>query len=92
MTALKWFFLTIVRNGNPDFWPVRGGYPGNAWGRRGLGGGGYFAIGLSALPQQDKAAMKWFYNRFFRRYDEKAQTPFDTVLPYPHAAVCAFVN
>jgi hypothetical protein len=36
--------------------------------------------------------MKWCYNRFLRDADAKAGGPYDTVSPYPHHAVCAFVN
>jgi hypothetical protein len=91
-TALKWIFLTVPRGGKMDFWPQRGGYPHNIWDRDGLSGGGYFGIALGALPVDSKSALLWFYNRHLKDADAKAGTPFDTPSPYPHHAVCAFVN
>jgi hypothetical protein len=92
-TALKWIYLTVPRGGKMDFWPVRGGYPHNVWDRDGLSGGGYFGISLGALVREEhKAALLWFYNRHLRDADERAGTPFDTPSPYPHHAICSFVN
>lgn len=91
-TALKWIFLTVPRGGKMDFWPQRGGYPQNIWDRDGLSGGGYFGIALGALPDDRKTALLWFYNRHLKEADAKAAAPFDTPSPYPHHAVCAFVN
>jgi hypothetical protein len=92
MTALKWIYLTVVRGGKPDFWPIRGAYGHNVWSRSGLSGGGYFAIGLGAVTDEQRAAMKWYYNHFLKEPDTRANAPYDTVSPYPHVAVSAFVN
>jgi hypothetical protein len=75
-----------------DFWPQRGGYPHNIWDRDGLSGGGYFGIAFGALPDDQRSALLWFYNRHLKAADEKAGTPLDAVPPYPHHAVCSFVN
>lgn len=90
--ALKWIFLTIPRNDQMDFWPKRGGYPQNIWSREGLSGAGYFAFPLGVLPDDQKAALLWFYNHHLKTHDDKKGTPFDTSNPYPHLAVCSFVN
>ncbi len=91
-TALKWIFLTTPRDGQMDFWPKRGGYPQNIWSRAGLSGAGYFAYPLGVLPDDQKAALLWFYNHHLKASDDKNGTPFDTSNPYPHLAVCSFVN
>jgi hypothetical protein len=91
-TALKWIFLTVVRNGKPDFWPMRGAYPHNVWARADKSGAGYFAISLGALHDDQRAALLWYYNHYLKDADAKAGTPFDTVSPYPHLPICAFVN
>jgi len=91
MLTRKWIYQTVVRGGKPDFWPVRGSYRGNAWARAGLSGAGYFAIGMGAVPQEHRAAMKWYYDRFLAASDA-ADHPCDTASRYPHLAVCAFVN
>lgn len=91
-TALKWIFLTVPREGVMDFWPKRGGYPQNIWSREGLSGAGYFAFPFGMLPDDEKAALLWFYNTHLAARDAKSGTPFDTSNPYPHLAVCAFVN
>jgi hypothetical protein len=90
--ALKWIFLTIPRDGQMDFWPKRGGYPQNVWDRDGLSGGGYFGIGFGSVTPPQRAAALWFYNQHLKAIDEKNGTPFDTPSPYPHHAVCSFVN
>ena len=92
MLTLKWIYQTVVRNGKPDFWPIRGRYRQNVWSRAGLSGAGYFAIGIGAVPREHQAAMKWCYDRFLAKSDAKAGYPFDTASLYPHLAVCAFVN
>lgn len=93
--SLKWIFLTIPTgdrsNLRRDF-PERGAYPHNIWDRAGLSGGGYFAIGLGALPEACKPAMLWFYNQHLAQRDARAGAPFDTVSVYPHVAVLSFVN
>jgi hypothetical protein len=91
-TALKYIFLTVPRAGTMDFWPKRGGYPQNIWSREGLSGAGYFAFPFGVLPDDEKAALLWFYNHHLADRDAKAGTPFDTSNPYPHLAVCAFIN
>jgi len=92
MTALKWIYLTVVRDGKPDFWPIRGSYGQNVWSREGLSGGGYFALGYAGVTDPQKAGMKWYYNHFLSEADAAAEKPYDTVSRYPHVAVCALVN
>ncbi|MBC8374102.1 MAG: hypothetical protein H8E53_10940 [Planctomycetes bacterium] len=92
MTALKWVYLTVFRNGKPDVWPIRGAYGHNVWSRRGISGGGYFALGLGAVSQPQQAAMKWCYNHFLAGPDAQASAPYDTISRYPHVAVCSLVN
>ena len=92
MMALKWIYLTVVRDGRPDVWPVRGSYGHNVWARQGVSGMGYFGINMGPLDKDDRAAMKWFYNRFLEDADAEQGGPYDTVAPYPHAAVCSFVS
>jgi hypothetical protein len=91
MLTLKWIYQTVTREGTPDFWPVRGSYRQNVWSRKGLSGAGYFAIGMGAVPERHRSAMKWYYNRFLAEADLATQ-PFDTASWYPHLAVSAFVN
>jgi hypothetical protein len=92
MLTLKWVYQTIVRDGKPDFWPVRGRYQQNVWSRQGLSGAGYFAIGIGGVSQEQRAAMKWWYDKFLAKSDAAAGRPYDTASWYPHLAVCAFVN
>jgi len=92
MMTLKWIYQTVVRNGQPSFSPIRGAYGHNVWTREGLSGGGYFAIGLGAVRDSDKAAMRWYYERFLLEEDTARGGPYDTVTRYPHIAACAFVN
>jgi len=92
MMTLKWIYQTVVRDGQPSFWPIRGAYGHNVWTREGLSGGGYFGIGLGAVSQSDRAAMKWYYERFLLEADTARGGPYDTVTRYPHIAACAFVN
>jgi len=92
MIALKWIYQTVVRNGKPNVWPIRGAYGHNVWARQGLSGGGYFALGLAGVTEKQKAAMKWYYNHFLLEADAEAGTPYDTVSRYPHVSVCALVN
>jgi hypothetical protein len=90
MTALKWFYLTVVRDGKPDFWPVRGAYPHNVWDRK-LSGGGYVGTGLGVVTNEQKQAIKWYYNHMLLPHDIKAGIPYDAGV-YPHQALSAFVN
>jgi len=91
-TNLKYILLTIPRaDGSLDF-PKRGGYPHNVWNRRSISGAGYFAIGFDAVLPEQRAGMLWFYEQHLADRDEKAGTPFDTVSPYPHHAILAFLN
>jgi hypothetical protein len=92
MTALKWIFLTIPRDGQMDFSPRRGGYPHNVWAREDKSGAGYFALSFRALSEEHQAALLWFYNHHLKAADAANKTPFDTPCPYPHLSVCAFVN
>jgi hypothetical protein len=89
--SLKWMLGSIVKDGKAAF-QSRDGYPHNVWSRRGLSGGGYFGIGFGVAAERQKAAWLWFYNRFFQAHDAKAGVPFDTISPYPHHTVLAFVN
>ncbi len=91
MMTLKWIYLTVVRNGKPEVWPIRGGYPHNVWSRE-LSGMGYFALGFGAVTAEQRSAMKWYYDRYLLQSDIKADGPYDTVSHYPHSSVCAFVN
>jgi len=90
MTALKWLYLTVVRDGKPEVWPIRGGYPHNVWSRT-LSGAGYFSSAFGILPPEQQAAFKWFYNRFLLEADTRAATPFEHSV-YPQFVVNAFVN
>jgi hypothetical protein len=92
MLAIKWIYMTVVRDGRPDFWPIRGGYGHNVWARHGKSGTGQFAIGLGSVLDEQKPALLWYYNHFLLAADEKAGAPYDTVCVYPHLAVSAFVN
>ena len=92
MMSLKWIYQTVVRNGKPDFWPIRGSYGHNVWSRDGVSGAGYFALGMGPMGETDRSAMKWWYDRFLRDADAKHGGPCDTVGGLPHVAVCAFVN
>jgi hypothetical protein len=92
MLTLKWIYQTVVRNGTPDFWPVRGRYQQNVWSRQGLSGAGYFAIGMGAVSEEHQTGMKWYYDHFLADSDASAGHPYDTASRYPHLAVSAFVN
>ena len=91
MLTLKWIYQTVVRDGTPDFWPVRGRYEQNVWSRFGLSGAGYFAIGMGGVSEEHQAALKWYYDHFLAESDSEHH-PCDTASKYPHLAVCAFVN
>jgi formylglycine-generating enzyme required for sulfatase activity len=92
LLTLKWIYQTIFREGQPDFWPVRGGYPRNVWARTGMSGAAYFALGVGSLPPPERAALAWAYDRFLAAADTAAGTPFDTASLYPQYAVSAFVH
>jgi len=92
MINLKWIYLTVIRNGKPDFWPIRGAYGHNVWDREDLSGSGYFAIGMSAVTDEQRLAMKWYYDTFLAENDKKISAPFDTVSRYPHVAISSFLN
>ena len=89
--TLKWLMLTVPRDGKPAF-PYRGTYEHNIWARNGLSGSGQFAQGFGGIADEHRPALLWLYNHVFRDADEKAGGPFDTINPYPHRAVLAFVN
>jgi len=89
--TLKWVLLTLARNGQPDF-PKRGAYPHNVWDRDGISGGGTFCQGFAGVSEPQKTALLWLYNRVARKTDQKHDAPFDTISPYPHRAILAFVN
>ncbi len=90
MTALKWFYLTVVRNGKPDIWPIRGAYPHNVWDRK-LSGAGYVGTGLGVVTNEQKQAIKWFNNHLLLPHDIKAGIAYDAGV-YPHQSLSAFVN
>jgi len=95
--SLKWFFLSVPRPGAAPpqwFWPQRGGYPHNIWGRDDISGGGYFSEGFGvAAGDGQKAAILWFYNHSgLRELDEKNGTPLDTPSHYPHHSILSLVN
>jgi len=91
MIGLKWIYQTVVRDGRPDFWPIRGKYGHNVWGRDGISGAGYLAHTLGAVRDGERAAMKWYYETFLADAD-RDKGACDTVSPYPQVAVTAFVN
>ncbi len=92
LLTLKWIYQTVFREGRPDFWPIRGGYPHNVWSRPGMSGAAYFALGLGSLPPAERGALAWCYERFLAAADARAGTPFDTASLYPHYTVSAFVS
>jgi hypothetical protein len=92
MMTLKWVYQTVVRNGRPDFWPIRGSYGHNVWSRKGMSGAGYFAIGLGGVTDSDRAAMKHYYQEFLADHDARKGQPYDTASVYPQVAVSSLVN
>lgn len=92
MLTLKWIYQTVFREGRPDFWPVRGGYPHNVWSRAGQSGAGYFALGFGAVRAEERRALQWCYEQFLGAADMAAGTPCDTASVYPQFAVASFVN
>jgi hypothetical protein len=92
MLTLKWIYQTVFRDGRPDFWPIRGGYPHNVWSREGMSGAAYFGLGFGSVPEAQRAALKWCYNRFLAATDARLGVPYDTASLYPQYAVSAFVN
>ena len=92
MLTMKWHYQTVYREGRPDFWPVRGGYPHNVWSRAGMSGAAYFAVGMASVPAEERAALAWCYQRFLASGDAANGAPFDTASVYPQFAVSAFVN
>jgi hypothetical protein len=92
MMTLKWIYLTVVRNGQPDFWPIRGAYGHNVWARAGKSGAGYFAQGIGNVTEEQKAAMKGYYDTFLLNADTQLGCPYDTASRDPNYTVCAFVN
>ncbi len=92
MMTLKWIYQTVIRNGRPDFWPIRGSYGHNVWARSGQSGAGYFAVGFAGVQPDEKSALKWYYQQFLAESDAQAGHPYDTASKYPQFAVSAFVN
>jgi hypothetical protein len=91
MMALKWLYLTYMEDGKPAIWPVRGGYPHNAWSRGGLSGAGYFGLAFGVLPAEYAAALQWFYERYIKEADRKAGMLYEPTA-YPHIVAATFVN
>jgi hypothetical protein len=92
MLTLKWIYQTVFREGQPVFWPIRGGYGQNVWSRSGQSGAAYFALGLGAVSKEERGALQWCYDRFLATADAAEGTPYDTASLYPQFAVSAFVN
>jgi hypothetical protein len=91
MMALKWLYLTYMEDEKPAIWPVRGGYPHNAWSRKGLSGAGYFGLAFGILPDKYAAALQWFYERFLEDTDKEAGIRYEPTA-YPHIVAATFVN
>ena len=96
-TALKWFLLTIPQGKDMRYlrkgFPERGGYPHNIWARPdGVSGAGYFSIGYEAVLPAQRAGIWGFYHKYIKDWDDKNGTPWDTISPYPHHSILAFVN
>ncbi|MEI7831712.1 MAG: hypothetical protein WCJ56_00715 [bacterium] len=92
MMELKWVYQTLVRDGNLSVSPIRGGYPGQVWLREGMCGGGYFAQGLGLVNDDQRAAMKWFYNHLMAESDTRNGWPYDTATGYCQVVISSFVN
>jgi len=81
--------MSNLRSGFPE----RGGYPHNIWARGdGVSGAGYFSIGYESVLPEQRAGIWWWYHRYVKQWDEKNGTPWDTLSPYPHHSILAFVN
>ena len=96
-TALKWFLLTIPKGKDMKYlrkgFPERGGYPHNIWARPdGVSGAGYFSIGYAAVLPAERAGIWGFYHKYIKDWDDKNNVPWDTISPYPHHSILAFVN
>ncbi|MDP6523426.1 MAG: hypothetical protein QGH15_04315 [Kiritimatiellia bacterium] len=96
-TALKWFLLTIPQGDDMRYlrkgFPERGGYPHNIWARPdGVSGAGYFSMGYEAVLPEERQGIWWFYHNYVKDWDDKNSTPWDTISPYPHHSILAFVN
>jgi len=90
MTALKWFYLTVMQKDKPVFWPIRGGYPHNVWSTS-LSGAGYVGQGLGAVPAYMQPALLWCYYQWLHTPNEAKDLAYEAS-PYPHFVVSAFVN
>ncbi len=92
MMSLKWTYLTVVQNGRPDFWPIRGGYGHNVWARAGKSGAGYFGVGIGAVADEQKPALKWFYEHFLLETDTAIGCLYDTASRDSQYVAAAYVN
>jgi len=90
--ALRWHFQSKVKDGKPDFWPQRGGYPHNIWAREGLSGAGYFAYAFGVLNPEYRPGLLGLYNAFMSAADIAKGAPFDTISVYPQVSVLSFIN
>jgi hypothetical protein len=88
--TLKWAMMSLP--GPKAAFPLRGTYGHNVWSRAGMSGSGTFAQGFGAIPEEAKPALLWTYNHTFKAAEDKDGKPCDTVSPYPHRAVLAFIN
>jgi hypothetical protein len=92
-TYLKWFLQTVPKGGDlAGGFAGRGGYPHNIWARDGISGAGYCSIGYGVATEEQIPGIWWFYKEHLHEADEKHGAPWDTVSPYPHHSVIAFVN
>jgi hypothetical protein len=92
MMTLKWLYLTVIRDGRPDFWPIRGSYGHNVWARKAMSGAGYFGLGSGGVTESDRAAMKYYYALALKDADARAGHPYDTASVYPQYTVSSFIN
>lgn len=83
--VMRWVLLTVARDGRPEF-PNLGGYPHNIW-ARGMSGPGVFSWGFAAVPEADRPALLWLYNRV-----EPHVGPYETNNPYPFRAIGSLIN
>lgn len=90
--GMRWFFLAQMKDGEVIMEPKRGGYPWNVWGRTGLSGAGYFAIGYGVVPEEFLPGLWWIYKEFFEAADAANGTPYDSPSINPHITVLAFIN
>src|SRR6185437_2252102 len=84
--------MEMIPRGDKPYYALRhpSSYGTEFFQREGLSRGGQFAQGFGTVTEEQKPALLWVYNHFVEP-NPKERT-FDTVSPYPHRAVLAFVN